>query len=232
MKTFLIIKAGISFVEIINEIGDFDIFTIDAFPNKPQNVKVLNAYELPDYPNVEDLYGVVITGAHENTTDNTTWMMNLKEWIKNVSVSDIPMLGICFGHQIIAEALGGTVGFNKQGGEFGVVDVNINNNTSCFVQLPSKINVFASHYQSVLELPNGATSIAYNTIEPNHFVHYCNNVWGLQFHPEFNEFIIKIHQQKNNKPQILKENQLYKKAENIGTIILESFYNKCKKNSR
>ena len=226
-RIFLIIKAGKSFESIISKYGDFDEFTLNAFPNKLESVLILNAQDLPNYPKVEDLYGVVITGAHQNTTDDEPWMIHLKQWIKSIHKFKLPVLGICFGHQIIAEALGGVVGFNPNGGEVGVVEVKGDKESSYLLKLPDMFCVFASHFQSVVKLPVSAISIAGNSIEPNHVVLYSDSIWGLQFHPEFNRVIIKIHQQENAKLVEEESNLKYDETEKFGSELLDSFYKIC-----
>ena len=224
MKSFLIIKAGRSFESIIDKYGDFDEFTINAFPNRPDNIMICEAPNMPSYPSVDELSGVIITGAHENTTDNEPWMIHLKQWIKEVSVSELPLLGICFGHQIVAEALGGVVGFNTAGGEFGVVSVQSFSTNTNLLNLPKSFSVFASHYQSVVKLPEGAVSIAGNLIEPNHVVQYTNRIIGLQFHPEFNRFIMQVHQHENANKGGKVADDVYSNVESFGEELLGQFY--------
>ena len=119
------------------------------------------------------------------------------------------MLGICFGHQLIAHAFGGKVGYNRFGWELGLVDVHFKStaqNDLLFSLFPDRIQVQASHAQSVIELPPGAVRIASNQVEKNHVFCLNSKIWGVQFHPEFNCEITKAYIG-HHKDELLAENK-------------------------
>jgi GMP synthase (glutamine-hydrolysing) len=228
MKSFLIVKTGSSFESIRNRYGDFDALIINNMPLQFEDVKIVLAQNQPFFPDSSEIKGVIITGAHDNVTDKAPWMIYLKEWIITLVENKVPILGICFGHQILAEALGGIVDFNENGGEFGVVEINRNTTyEGAGIILPETFNSYASHFQSVIKLPANAISIASNAQEPNHFVLYSNCVWGLQFHPEFNGEIANFYLRKNGKKGNRGSAEMYKKANNFGKNIFDQFYNLC-----
>lgn len=92
-------------------------------------------------------------------------------------------MGICFGHQILANALAGLVGFYESG-EFGIAQIHQQNPSKLTAGLPQQFHGFVSHYQSVITLPAGSEVIASNSIEKHHIIQYADWIYGLQFHPE------------------------------------------------
>ena len=70
-------------------------------------------------PDPESLDAILITGAAYGVYDDTPWMRTLKEWIGFAAENKVPMIGICFGHQIIADALGGDVRKSEKGWGLG-----------------------------------------------------------------------------------------------------------------
>lgn len=228
MKSLLIVKTGSAYESIRNRYGDFDSMILRNLPLKLGEEKIILAQNQPQFPDLLELKGVIITGAHDNVTDKAPWMLYLKAWIIKLIENKVPVLGICFGHQIIAEALGGVVDFNENGGEFGVVEINRNDPSgNDKIVLPEKFYTYACHYQSVITLPTKAISIAANAQEPNHFVLYSNCVWGMQFHPEFNWEIAKFYLRKNGNKGYKGNAESYKKANNFGKNILTQFYDLC-----
>jgi GMP synthase (glutamine-hydrolysing) len=98
------------------------------------------------------------------------------------------MLGICYGHQLLAYSLGGEVGSNLRGPEFGTVEVAVHEPAAkdpLFAHLPRKFRAHASHAQCVLKLPAGATCLASSERDPHQAFVVGPRVWGVQFHPEF-----------------------------------------------
>lgn len=105
-------------------------------------------------------------------------------------------MGICYGHQLIAKALGGLVANNPKGKEISTVSIYahecMKNDLLCS-GMPSEIKVHVTHMQSVLTLPKEAIALAFNEHDVNHIVKFSNCIWGVQFHPEFDVEVMKSY---------------------------------------
>jgi GMP synthase (glutamine-hydrolysing) len=115
-------------------------------------------------------------------------------WLRDAVSSGVPVLGVCFGHQMLAYALGGTVGPNPNGPEAGSIPVTFNEQSKddpLFGALPVEAKFNAHHYESVLELPEGATVLADNAHDRCQAVRYAPKAWGVQFHPEISDRIMR-----------------------------------------
>ncbi len=145
---------------------------------------------LPDPRNV---IGVVVTGSHAMVTDQEDWSEYAAAWLQKVIETETPLLGICYGHQLLAHAMGGRVGIRPRGAEFGTVDVQLNDgalNDSLFTSLPRVLQAQVCHSEFVLELPPGATLLASSARDPHLAFAYGTVAWGVQFHPEFDRDIL------------------------------------------
>ncbi len=108
----------------------------------------------------------------------------------------IPLLGICYGHQLLARAMGGEVGYHPAGIETGTVDLTLAPTCAddlLFSSLPHHFLVQADHSQTVTSLPPGAVCLASTDQETNHAFRIGRNAWGLQFHPEFTAEIMSMY---------------------------------------
>jgi GMP synthase-like glutamine amidotransferase len=152
---------------------------------------------------------VIFSGSKLNTTEDIPWLEGAMSWIRTVigaaatsseASSAVPIMGICFGHQLIAKSLGGVVDFNPRGVELGTALSELNHTNAVGDPLWRRVFGKASsetavkhirmqevHWQSVLELPrNGvAVSFAASSMCKNQWVKFCNGVYGTQFHPEY-----------------------------------------------
>jgi len=123
-----------------------------------------------------DLDGLVIGGGP--SLERTG---NCKNYIKEL---DIPILGICLGHQLIAKVFGGEVGKGKMGG-FAEVFVRIVKQDPLFEDLPEKLKVWASHNDEVKRIPEDLEILAKSDIcEIEALRHKKKPIYGLQWHPE------------------------------------------------
>ncbi len=144
-------------------------------------------------PGPRNLSGVIVTGSHAMVTDQENWSEYTAAWLQKVIETETPLLGICYGHQLLAHALGGRVGPSPQGGEFGTVEVQLYNEARddrLLANLPRVLQVQVCHNEFVLELPPDATLLASSARDP-HLAFACGPAaWGLQFHPEFNRDVL------------------------------------------
>lgn len=139
-------------------------------------------------PRREGFAGAIVTGSGAMVTDRHDWSEATAGWLGEAARAGLPLLGICYGHQLIAHALGGEVGWHPEGREMGTVEIERlapSNDDPLFGALPARFAAQATHLQSVLRLPDGATLLARSDHDPVHAYRWRDAVWGVQFHPEF-----------------------------------------------
>jgi GMP synthase (glutamine-hydrolysing) len=196
MKSIYVIKAGTTFPTVKEEYGDFDLWTIKAMGIKQDEAIVIDIQNMEPLPEYSECRGVVITGSHAMVTDHLPWSDLLLEWIPGLIRREIPFMGICYGHQLLAEAMGGKVGFHPKGEEIGTVEIDLSseaNKDLLFKDMPASIPVHVTHAQSALMIPQGATIHACNDFEPYHAIRIGSCAWGVQFHPEYYTDIMKAY---------------------------------------
>jgi GMP synthase (glutamine-hydrolysing) len=192
LKSIAIIKTGATFDSTRDKYGDFGEW-VRNFISGNVDVKIYDIATNHQLPPIEDTMGAIITGSHSMVTDNLAWSLKLEEWVKEAKDKNIPILGICYGHQLIAKALGADVDYNPQGKEIGCVEIKTSEEIKkdyLFNDAPDIFMAHVTHSQSVIKLPEGSISMGYNTFDANHIVKYAKYVWGVQFHPEFDENIM------------------------------------------
>ena len=195
MKKILILKTGTSASELeIAKLGDFDDWIISGTGAENNKFIVCSPFKGEVLPLSENISGIIITGSPTMITENPVWLKSVSDWLLECFAKKIPTLGICFGHQLIAQILGGKVDFHQLGTEIGTVTINLSLaglKDPLFYNIPDHIKVDVVHSQSVVKLPPEAEILAYNDHEPHHAFVFNSHIWGIQFHPEFNEEITK-----------------------------------------
>jgi GMP synthase (glutamine-hydrolysing) len=196
VKPLLIVKTGRTFPAIAARYGDFEDWIISGMALPRDQFLVVSPFLSQPLPAANEVSGVVITGSHAMVSDAEVWSVKTADWLKKIATTNLPILGICYGHQLIAEALGGNVGFHPGGREIGMVKMTKTPAAASdplFSGLPKTLMVHVAHAQSVLRLPARAELLASNNFEPHHAFVIDNHIWGVQFHPEFNEAITKAY---------------------------------------
>ena len=196
MKRLYILKVGTTYPAIAESFGDFDRWTMEALGDVHVDTRVLDIEHGARLPLAAECAGIVITGSHAFVTDGIPWSLDLEKWIPSLLDAGTPIFGICYGHQLLARAAGGSVDFHPQGSEFGTVAVHLLPgcaHDALFRTLPRTFPVHATHSQSVLRLPPEAVRLAFNAREPHHAFRIGECAWGVQFHPEYNAEIMRSY---------------------------------------
>jgi len=144
---------------------------------------------LPARAGIADAYaGVLVTGSGAMVTERRDWSERSAQWLGEIAQAGVPVFGICYGHQLLAHALGGEVGDNPHGREMGTVSVDLlapAADDALFAGLPARIAAQATHLQTVLRAPDGAAVLANSAQDACHAFRWGEHAWGVQFHPEF-----------------------------------------------
>ena len=139
-------------------------------------------------PPPQEVAGAIITGSWHMVTDREDWSELTAAWIREAHACRTPMLGICYGHQLMAHALGGEVDFHPQGRELGCYPLHLLGDISedsVLGHLPATFDALLSHEQTVVRPPQGATVLARSAHDPHQILRYGQHALSVQFHPEF-----------------------------------------------
>ncbi len=198
MSDILVIKTGTTLPALLARQGDFEDWVISGLGVPPDHVRVVDVQAGAVLPEPGDMAGVIVTGSHAMVTDHELWSERVAAWLRRAVEQRTPTLGICYGHQLLAYALGGEVGDNPHGHETGTVNVYLNE-AGCADRLlgglANPLRVQVSHQQTVLRLPPGARRLAWSDRDEHQAFLAGENAWGVQFHPEFNADVVRAYAQ-------------------------------------
>jgi GMP synthase (glutamine-hydrolysing) len=138
-------------------------------------------------PSPGDAAAFVVTGSASSVTEGAPWMLRAEALVRAIVAARTPLFGICFGHQLIAQALGGRVAKNPRGREIGTLPVRIVPHAPRDPMLAGLGERFAAnhtHVDSVVALPPGARLLAETDLDPHAAFAVGDTVKCVQFHPE------------------------------------------------
>ncbi len=133
-------------------------------------------------PDTLDFDGVVISGSRSSVYWDEEWIEPTKEWVSEAVEAGLPCLGVCWGHQLLADVLGGEVDHMGEY-EIGYREVEHTGDSRLFEGVDERFTVFTTHSDAVVDLPPGATEIASNDYSNHGF--RKDRAFGVQFHPEY-----------------------------------------------
>ncbi|MCL6269153.1 GMP synthase [Sansalvadorimonas sp. 2012CJ34-2] len=133
----------------------------------------------------------IITGSRYSVYENLPWLPPFFKFVRQLYKNNCKLVGICFGHQVIAQALGGSVSRSEKGWGVGM---SFNQVTHCkpWMQPSSKsLNLIVSHQDQIMTLPDSARILASSDFCPYYMVSYDDHFLSIQGHPEFSHSYIK-----------------------------------------
>lgn len=129
--------------------------------------------------------GVVVTGSRSSVYWDESWIDETKAWVDGAIERELPCLGICWGHQLLASVLGGEVA-NMGVYEIGYNEIERTTADSVLLDgIDDEFLAFTTHSDAVVDLPHGAVELARN--EYSNHAYRADHVFGVQFHPEYDQ---------------------------------------------
>jgi GMP synthase-like glutamine amidotransferase len=134
---------------------------------------------------VDEVDAWLVTGSRFGAYDDASWIRRLEDFLRQVMAARVPMVGICFGHQLLAQAMGARVEKAAAGWGVGPHDYEIVERPAWLTGYPARLTLNAMHQDQVLTLPPGARLIARSGFCPIAALAYGDQAMSIQAHPEF-----------------------------------------------
>jgi GMP synthase (glutamine-hydrolysing) len=143
---------------------------------------------------VENADAILVSGSPRDAFADDAFTDRLVDILKEVLGGNKPVLGVCYGHQVLARAAGGRVMRNPKGWELGDCEIRLTDagkQSELLGDMPVSFSAKQSHQDIVAETPKGARLLASNDHAECQAIEYRKNAYGVQFHPEFTSDIVR-----------------------------------------
>lgn len=177
-----ILQCGQSPEQLKERLGDYPDMFIRLLGERGFEFQVwhVEGMEFPD--SVHDADGWLLTGSRHGAYEDHPFIPPLEDFIRRAYAEGVPQVGICFGHQIIAQALGGKVIKHPAGWAVGAQDYDFDG---------QKLTLNAWHQDQVVELPKDAQIAGRNAFCENAALIYGDRAYTVQAHPEFDDGFVQ-----------------------------------------
>lgn len=176
-----ILQTGLAPDALSPEMGDYPDMFARLLDGQGFTFRTFRVVEGEFPTGVRDCDGWLITGSRHGVYEDHPWIPPLEQFIRDAFAAHVPVVGICFGHQIVAQAMGGKVERYAGGWAVGATDYDFGGET---------VTLNAWHRDQVVRAPEGAKVIATNDFCANAALLYDDRALTVQAHPEFRpEFV-------------------------------------------
>lgn len=198
MNKLLLLQMGDVPAEVraLGGFGNFAQLFLNAADYCECNLEIIQAQREPLPPEAAGYSGIMVTGSPAMVTERAGWSEAAAAWLRRAIEQGAAVLGVCYGHQLIAHAFGGEVGWLPQGMELGTQTISLAPGAQehrLLAGLPAAFPANLAHSQTVLVPPERAVVLAASAYDPHQILAYGERVVTVQFHPEFNGRIMRAY---------------------------------------
>lgn len=143
-----------------------------------------------ELPALEDYSAYLVTGSPRGVYDSDEWIGELEDFIRTAYASGKTLIGVCFGHQIIANALGGKAEKSEKGWGVGIRSTPVTTSSDLIPENCESLDLLYMHQDQVTTLPEDATTLMGDDFCPIAAFHIGNQVLCFQGHPEFTKDVV------------------------------------------
>jgi len=182
-----ILLVGRASEDLVDEYGTYAEMLI-ALINTEEQVFEFKTFNILDDEFPKDHLecdGWIVTGSPHGVYEDHSWIPTVSQLINNIYEANLPIFGVCFGHQLIAQALGGHVEKSEKGWGLGLHTYQVNNKPDYMSNLSEEVTLNICHQDQVLRPPQGATVYAKSEFCENAGFYIKDKVLTMQAHPEF-----------------------------------------------
>ncbi len=193
-KPIAIIEMGTPPQVVVESVGAQSQWFIDALGWQPEEYIICRPEHNDSLPAKDEISCAVISGSWSMVTDGIDWSERVADWIRFSVDVQLPLLGVCYGHQLMAYALGGDVADNPKGPEQGMHSLSVTDQAgradALLAGFPETFPAWLCHHQTVTRLPQGAEILLRSEWDEHQMLRYNDRTYSVQFHPEFSKLIM------------------------------------------
>lgn len=189
-----LIQLEVPPAEVTARIGEQPRWFIEALGLLPDDYVIVRPHLGESLPQFDRISGAILSGSWAMVTDHADWSERSAAWIRAAIEAELPLLGVCYGHQLMAYALGGKVADNPNGWERGLLPLTCETaaqRDELLAAFPGRFSAWLSHRQSVIAPPPQAQVLAKSDKDGCQILRYSPQALSMQFHPEFSRRIMR-----------------------------------------
>lgn len=198
-KRLYIIKTGDTLDSVKASAGDFHQMFLEQLGELGVDARVVQAHKEEALPSVDEVDILLVTGSPHSVIDRPGWSERTGTLLAEAVSANKWVLGVCYGHQLLAQAMGGVVEKNPQGYEVGTIQVELTEagKSDPLFQAIARgeptLSFNSTHSDAVMRAPVGARVLASTKATEVQAFAIGERAWGVQFHPEFTPEIMALY---------------------------------------